>query len=257
MQAPRRMFLGELPLFIHKSLNKNGSCEMDLRLMGRVVHISHQSADKASNSSTDQLTDRKQSEDVPVIVIDDGTSLLDVVAIKMHFQLEIGQLVDCIGNIQFAPESPHSSTSIKSDKKQLRQYYLCAKMVSRVKNPQEETLRQLELAKMSTDTKFDVTIAPFTLKKMPQNGIVTSPYLEQKLNIFHHKTHPFPSLTLNSDDTFRCIKYSADFGGLSYRELDTLFGATASREKRAIRQTVEKLRTCGMVYVNKDKLLPL
>ena len=255
MQPPRRMFLGELPLYIHKALNKGSGCDLDLRLMGRVIHISRQSAATTSNSSTCHLPDRKQEENATIIVIDDGTSSVDVVVINTPTQLEIGQLVDCIGNIQFAPEAQHSST--ESDKQYYRNFYLYAKTVSKVKNPQEETLRQLELAKMSADLKFDVSTGPVTFQKIPKNGILTTPYLEQKLNTLHHTMHPFPSLTLNSEDTFRYIKYAADYGGLSVGELDTLIGATASREKRAVRQTVEELRACGMVYVNQEKLFPL
>ncbi|KAL7506850.1 hypothetical protein ACHAXN_004175 [Cyclotella atomus] len=252
MLAPRRMFLGELPTMLQK--NPSTAYQTELRLMGRVTHVSRTFVDKATDDSSG--CEFIEQEDVMILVIDDGTSSVDVVATSSQPYVEIGQLVDCIGHLQSVPDSQESKAVPNS--KQQRNYYLEAKSISLVNNPQEETLRQLELSKRSAELdNAQNNNMLTTFQKISKNRVIASPHLEEKLNTLHHSTFPFPSITLDSDDALRYIKYSARHGGLAMNELETLVGATVNREKRAVREAVEKLQSCGMVYVKEGKLFPL
>lgn len=250
MLAPRRMFLGELPIFVEEN-SKNNIYQIELRLMGRITYVSRQSA---SVDITCQPIDQTQQQDndMTILVIDDGTASLDLVSISKE-QVKMGQLIDCIGHLEFAPETQERLSASKPQ----RNYYLNATSISLVNNPQEELLRLLELSKRDPMLDSAQNTQFSTLRKIPKNRVLTSPHLEQKLNTLHHAMHPFPSITLNSDATYRYIKYSANHGGLSFNELETLVGATINREKRAIREAVEELQLSGMVYIKEGKLFPL
>lgn len=254
MLAPHRLFLGELPLFLQKN-SRNNSCNTELRLMGRVTQVSH---DKSAldSSSTTTWQSKNHDQDVALIVIDDGTSSVDVVNTTSHPIVEVGQLIDCIGNIYIVPEPDPSSGP---GKQSVRNYYLEATSVSLVHNSQEEILRQLELSKRNTniDNVHVTQYSTILQKKIPKNRVLTSYHLEKHLNPLHNTTYPFPSLTLNSEDAFRYISYSAKRGGISNGELETLVGATEIRDKRAVREAVEELKASGTVHVKEGRLFPL
>ena len=216
--------------------------------MGRVTMVSGEAVDNLSTSSTCPLDANQQDEDMKTCVIDDGTSSIDIVSKTSHPDIQIGELIDCIGSIHFISDQETSETKHRS-------YYLEATSVAIVNNPQEETLRQLELSKSKLD--YSHTNSFTTLQKLPKNRILTTPHLQQKLNILHNTMHPYPSITLNSDDALRYINYSSNHGGLSINELESLAGATLNKEKRAVRLTVEELQGSGMVFVKEGKLFPL
>lgn len=255
MLAPRRMFLAELPLFIEN--NSDNVHQIELRLMGRVIHVSRQSADTTQTSACQYVhKHQQQHEDVVTLVIDDGTASVDVVtASKDHF-VEIGQLIDCIGHVRVVSDS-QGPEAAEAATKQKRSYYLESKSISMINNPQEENLRQLELSTRNPELDNAQSTQFTSFQKIPQNRVLTSPHLEQKLNTLHHTMHPFPSIKLNSDATLRYIKYSANHGGLAINELESLVGATVNREKRAVRETVEELQRGGVVYMKEGKLFPM
>jgi hypothetical protein len=211
--------------------------------------------DKATETDSSECELFTEQEDVLILVIDDGTSSVDVVATSTQPYVQIGQLVDCIGHLQLVPDSQEPKAGTNS--KQQRNYYLEATSISLINNPQEETLRQLELSKRNIELDNARSNMLTTFQKISKNRVIASSHLEEKLNTLHHSTFPFPSITLDSDDAFRYIKYSARHGGLAMNELETLVGATVNREKRAVREAVEKLQSCGMVTVKEGKLFPL
>lgn len=226
--------------------------------MGRVTQVSQHDKSSALSSSTTTTTSqlKNHDQDVTLIVIDDGTSSLDVVHTTSHPIVEVGQLIDCIGNIHIVPGQDPSSASGEQFP---QNYYLEATSVSIINNSQEEILRQLELSKRNTniDNIHVTQYSTILQKKIPKNRVLTSSHLESQLNPLHNTMYPFPSLTLNSEDAFRYISYSAKHGGISTCELETLVGATENREKRAVREAVEELKASGMVHVKEGRLLPL
>jgi hypothetical protein len=243
------MFLGELPLFLQKMTNGN-HCSTELRLMGRVTHVSRQCLQSASSSCQANDVKSQLDKDVTLLVIDDGTSSVDVVSSSAHSLVVVGQLIDCIGHIYLVSDFESSSPSS-------RNYYIQAKSLTIVNNPQEEILRHLELSKNSNFENVQSTQFTTTLQQLPKNITLTTPHLERQLNNLHHSMHPFPSLTLNSDVALGYIRYSANHGGLSITELETLLGVAVNSEKRAVREAVEKLQGCGMVCLKEGRLYPL
>jgi hypothetical protein len=249
MLAPLRMFISELPAFVHNNPN-NCNC-LELRLMGRVTEIIHDTTTSISSSQVNQAC----QETVLTFIIDDGTSLLDVVAFGRQPPIKEGELVDCIGKVQCidGESSPNNQSQWN--------YHFSTSSVSIVSNQQEEVLRQMELSSKDRSSKVDCDALKLannhSTHKIPKNRVLTTESLEQKLNPLNHKSHPYQSITANTDDLFRYISYSSKYGGISRSELESLLGATICREKVAVREGIEELQMSGMVYMQNGKYFEL
>ncbi|KAL7475730.1 hypothetical protein ACHAW6_001639 [Cyclotella cf. meneghiniana] len=261
MLAPRRMFLCEVPLFLQKYFSTNFDCHPELLLMGRVTQIARQTEENtASISNASQKSRNEQTGDVDAVTIfaiEDGTASIDVVAVSKHPPIKVGQLVDCIGRIHFSDNIGEFDSQSQIEKL----HYLEATTVSILNNPQEETLRQLELSSKAAQSKFDTDFAqtyPATMtESTPKNRVLAAGDLQIKLNTLYHKSHPYPSITLDTNVAYRYISYSAKYGGISLRDMESLVGALIHKEKMAVREAVEELQKCGMVYMKDGKYYPL
>eukprot|EP00804_Cyclotella_cryptica_P011685 CCRYP_020710-RA/>CCRYP_020710-RA protein AED:0.22 eAED:0.22 QI:0/-1/0/1/-1/1/1/0/261 len=261
MLAPRRMFLCEVQLFLQKNFSSNSDCPPEMLLMGRVTHISCQPTENTtsiSNTCQQNLSDQTANKNaVTIFAIEDGTASLDVVAVEKHPPIKLGQLVDCIGRIYFIDNIDELGRQHEIQKP----HYLEATSLSILNNPQEETLRQLELSSMTATSKFDnhfsQNYSVTTTDDIPKNRVLVAGDLQIKLNTLYHTSRPYPSVTLNTNDAYRYISYSANYGGISLRDLESLVGAIIHREKMAVREAVEDLQKCGMVYMKDGRYYPL
>lgn len=169
----------------------------------------------------------------------------------------VGQTVDCIGRIQVDTSGEGSSS---------HSIWLAASSVSIIKNPQEITLRQLELSstkRLQIITAFDRG-APergsvgdsSNISNNPRNRILVGGDLERKLNPLFHCNRE-GSVVFNMEDAFNYIKHSKDDGGITPHELALLVGAVEPNEMLAVNLAVEQLREDCRIYLNHGKWFPM
>lgn len=270
--------------------------------------------DAPSDSMTNTPHNTQQYEPIVNFTIDDGTAAIDVyikrepvpstaqqsiipppyTASAMQQQkansslsfpnVKIGQLVDCIGQIKVdtttskGEKSSAASNDISKQQHPTQQHiWLETTSVSIINNPQEETLRQLELCSTITshlnqniNTRTNATHGGYTQNHqytgrkppddshIPKNRILVAGDLALKLNpLYHYNQNNIQCVLFNTDSAFGYIRYSKDYGGLSCRDLEVLVGAIKPNDRRAVRVALEELQSQGMVYMKEGKYFPL
>jgi hypothetical protein len=170
-----------------------------------------------------------------------------------------GQTVDCIGRIEVDIAKNIGVDSTNHDEKKMPRIWVAAASVSIVKNPQEVTLRQIEMSstkrrKIISDEKSERGI--HNGRSINSQNRILVGGLERKLNPLFHCKHT-GSVVFNIEAAFNYIKHSRDDGGITSPELALLVGAMEPNEMLAVNLAVGQLREDCRIYLNQGKWFPM
>ena len=187
--------------------------------------------------------------------------------------LKLGLTVDCIGVFHVAsgdaPSDDQGANGVADGNQSSNEIiWLAASAVSVVTNPQEVSLRQIELSSVNDESSQHNKQMNLTLDRrtpvdncLPKNRIMVSKNLSLKLNSVICKGDRLqqqePQLVFTPDDAFRYINYSKDDGGISASDLALIVGATKMKDKMMVKAAVEHLQNVGMIYMKQGKYYPL
>ncbi|KAL7553648.1 hypothetical protein ACHAWF_016958 [Thalassiosira exigua] len=177
--------------------------------------------------------------------------------------ISVGQAVDCIGRIQVECAGELGVHRSKEDcLKQSASHHglwLAASSVSITRNPQDSTLRQIELSskkRLKRASKNSSHCGPERGTTLPQNRILAGGELERKLNPLFRCSGQ-RSVAFDLETAFNYIKHSKDDGGITPKEMALLVGAVEPNEILAVNLSIEQLREDCRIYLNQGKWFPM